>query len=119
MADYQLNQTAVRKARHMIDANQYVLDSDWGAVQPDSDAENRQIDENGWDGYSEWHLGLAAHANDETKDRYGFPYGDFRRVHRSGLIHAKQRAAQYGHDAIEAAADDLLARLDEKHAGAA
>ena len=50
---------------------------------------------------------------EETKDRYGFPFGDFQRVHRSALIAAKVRAAQNDHDAIVDAADDLLTRLDE------
>ena len=45
----------------------------------------------------------------------GFPYGDFHRVHRSGLIAAKQRAAQRDHDDIERAADELLVLLDAQH----
>ena len=52
----------------------------------------------------------------ETKDRYGFPFGDFRRVSRAALIHAKQRAAQNGHDAVADAAGQLLERLDQAHA---
>ena len=32
-----------------------------------------------------------------TKGRYKFPYGDFRTVHRDGLIAAKERAAQQGY----------------------
>lgn len=112
MADYEVNKAAVDKAQAMIDAHQYTLDSDWGEAQPDTDAENRQIDENGWDVYSEWHLGVDPTAGEHTKERFGFPYGDFRRVHRSGLIHAKQRAAQYGHSEVERSADDLLSRLD-------
>ena len=33
-------QVAVTKARKLIDAKQYVLDSDWGDVQPNADAQN-------------------------------------------------------------------------------
>ena len=36
--------------------------------------------------YALWHLGLTEGAADETKARYAFVYGDFRRVHRMGLI---------------------------------
>ena len=53
-------------------------------------------------------------AGEETKKRYAFPYGDFRKVNRAALIHGKQRASQNGHDEIEKAADDLLQRLDKK-----
>lgn len=113
MANYTVNQAAVGKARSMIESSQYVLESDWAEAQPDTDAENDELERHGWDGYAEWHLALDSGAGEQTKDRYGFPYGDFRRVHRSGLIHAKQRAAQYGHDDVERAADDLLEKLDE------
>lgn len=51
-------------------------------------------------------------ASPDAKGRYAFPYGDFRRVNRAALIHAKQRAAQNGHDAIEAAAGKLLDEVD-------
>ena len=34
MAEYEINPDAVAKAQQLIDARQYVLDSDWGAVQP-------------------------------------------------------------------------------------
>jgi len=38
VATYSLNQAAVARARELIDARQYVLDSDWGEVQPRADA---------------------------------------------------------------------------------
>jgi hypothetical protein len=37
-------------------------------------------------GYAKWHLGLTAGAKDGTKARYALVYGDFRRLHRMGLI---------------------------------
>ncbi|HEX2403905.1 MAG TPA: hypothetical protein VHM29_04305, partial [Acidimicrobiia bacterium] len=60
-----------------------------------------------------WHLGLTEGAYDETKARYGFVYGDFRRVHRMGLIACLYRAAQWEHKQIELAAHDLLQHLDK------
>src|SRR5262249_58175128 len=97
-----------------IDAHQYVLESSWGEANPGADDENAFIERNGWERYSEWHLAVDEDAPAETKERFSFPYGDFHRVHRSGLIAAKQRAAQLGHDDIERAADDLLVSLDER-----
>ena len=110
---YQVNDAGVAKARDMIDANQYDIDTEWSDGSPSADEGNAKIERDGWDGYGEWHLAIDTEASEETKDRYGFPYGDFRRVSRSGLIHAKQRAAQNGHDDIERAAGELLDRLDE------
>jgi hypothetical protein len=97
----------------MIDANQYDTETSWSDAAPDADAGNQQIDRHGYGGYGEWHLGIDTDASEETKDRYGFPYGDFRRVNRSALIHAKQRAAQNDHDEIEKVAGELLAHLDD------
>ena len=51
-------------------------------------------------------------ARDETKARYAFVYGDFRRVHRSGLIACVYRASEWRHKAVELAAHDLLQLLD-------
>ena len=90
MASYSVNQRAIAHARQLIDARQYVLDSDWGEVQPK--------------------------APDETKSRYAFVYGDFRRVHRTGLIACQYRAAEWRHKEIELAAHDLLQRLDKTSA---
>ena len=108
------NPAAVRKARELIGANQYVLDSAWREENPGADEENAFLERNGWARYGEWHLGVEEEAGEETKERYSCPYGDFRRVHRSGLVAAKQRAAQFGHDDIAEAADDLLTYLDER-----
>ena len=112
MASYTVNDRAVAKARQLIDAKQYVLDSDWGDVQPRADAENAFLERHSWDEYAEWHLGLTDGTSDETKARYGFVYGDFRRVHRSGLIACRYRATEHRHKAVELAAHDLIQRLD-------
>jgi hypothetical protein len=113
MAKYDLNESAVVRARELIDSRQYVLDSDWGEVQPRADAQNDYLESHGWDDYAAWHLGLTEGANDGTKARYGFVYGDFRRVHRSGLIACVYRAAEWRHKKVELAAHDLLQRLDK------
>lgn len=112
MTTYEVNEAGVDKARAMIDAGQYVLDSSWTDEQPEPDEENADLERHDWDQFSEWHLAIDPDAAEETKERYGFPYGDFRRVHRSGLIAAKGRAAQFGHDAIADAAGALLDHLD-------
>lgn len=114
MATYGVNKTAVEHARKLIEARQYVLDSDWGEVQPDAEAQNRYLETHSWEDYAAWHLGLTEGANDETKARYAFVYGDLRRVHRSGLIACVYRAAEWRHKKVELAAHDLLQRLDAR-----
>ena len=112
MAQYEVNDAAVAHVRDLIDRRQYVLDSDWGEVQPNAEAESRYLARHGWDEYAEWHLGLTEGATDETKARFAFVLGDFRRIHRSGIIAAHYRAAEWRHKAIELAAHDLLQHLD-------
>lgn len=112
MASYTVNERAVARARRLIDARQYVLASDWGEVQPRADDENAYLQRHSWGEYADWHLGLTDGATDETKARYAFVYGDFRRVHRSGLIACRYRATEFRHKAVELAAHDLIQRLD-------
>jgi hypothetical protein len=113
VASYSVNKQAVAHCRRLIDRRQYVLDSDWGEVQPDAAAQNAYLEFHSWEQYAQWHLGLTEGARDETKARYAFVYGDFRRVHRSGLIACVYRAAEWRHKDVELAAHDLLQHLDK------
>ena len=112
MASYSVNEAGLARARELIAARQYVLDSQWGEVQPDAEVENEYLGSHGWDAYAAWHLALTDGATDETKGRYAFVYGDFRRLHRSGLIACHYRAAEWRHKEIELAAHELLQQLD-------
>ena len=116
MASYSVNDRAIAHARRLIEARQYTLDSDWGEVQPRADDENTFLKGHTWDEYAEWHLALNDEATDETKSRYAFVYGDFRRVHRTGLIACQYRAAEWRHKEIELAAHKLLQLLDKTSA---
>jgi hypothetical protein len=114
MPDYEVNKNAVAQARKLIDAGSYDDETEWSDAAPSTDEENAEIERSGYDGYGAWHLAVDPNASEETKGRYTFPYGDFSKVNRAALIHAKQRASQNDHHAIETAADELLQRLDEK-----
>jgi hypothetical protein len=114
VASYTVNKAAVERARELINARQYVLDSDWGESQPRPDDENRYLESHSWDEYARWFLGLTDGANDGTKARYAFVYGDLRRIHRTGIIACIYRAAEWRHKDVERAAYELLQRLDEK-----
>jgi hypothetical protein len=112
MAKYALNDAAVKNCRHLIDAKQYVLDSDWGEVQPRADDQNAYLERHSWEEYAAWHLGLTQGVADQTKARYAFVFGDLRRVHRTALIACVYRASEWRHKEIELAAHDLLQHLD-------
>ncbi len=112
MATYDVNPDAVAHCRALIEKKQYVLDSDWGSVQPGADAQNAFLERHSWEEYAAWHLGLTEGATDETKARYAFVYGDLRRVHRTALIACVYRASEWRHKEVELAAHDLLQLLD-------
>jgi hypothetical protein len=116
MASYAVNEAAVARARRLIRTRQYVLDSDWGDVQPNAEAENSFLASHSWSEYSEWHLGVTQGASEEAKARYAFVYGDFRRLHRTGLIACQYRAAEWRHKEVELAAHRLLQLLDKSSA---
>jgi hypothetical protein len=109
---YRVNDDAVKHARKLIDDGEVDVDTEWSDAAPSADDGNAEIEEHGYEGYSAWHLAIDTDASEETKGRYRFPYGDFRKVNRAALIHGKQRAAQNDHDDVEKAFDDLLQRLD-------
>ena len=113
---YTVNEDGVRHAKRLIDAHQYVLRSRWQDVQPRAREQNAFLKTHSWEEYAAWHLGLTEGAAEEMKARYAFVYGDFRRLHRMGLIACHYRAAEWRHKEIELAAHELLQYLDQKRA---
>jgi hypothetical protein len=114
MAKYVVNERGVARARRLIDSRQYVLRSRWTDVQPTAEDENAYLEKHSWEEYGEWHLALTDRATEDTKARYAFVYGDFRRLHRMGLIACVYRAAEWRHKEIELAAHELLQYLDTR-----
>lgn len=100
-------------ANALIEANKIDYDSDWEFTAEDG---NRLLGPNGddWEEYSKWFLGIEDNANEETKERYKYPYGKNGKVYRKGVIAAKQRSAQQGHTDVFAVASELLEKIDKK-----
>jgi hypothetical protein len=113
MAKYVVNRRAVAKARELIDARRYRVRSRWADVQPRADEQNAFLKSHSWDEYASWHLALTNGATDETKARYAFVFGDFKRLHRMGLIACYYRAAEWEHTEVMVAAHNLLRYLDK------
>ncbi len=113
MPTYKVNKAGVKQARSLINDGKYDASTEWSDAAPSTDDGNQVVDADGYDGYGAWHLAVDPDASEDTKSRYAFPYGDFQKVNRAALIHAKQRAAQNDHDEIEKVADQLLEHLDD------
>jgi hypothetical protein len=109
-----LNQEGAELAQNLIKGRQYE-DSDWGEAQPSAEEENRFIDENGWEALAKWHLAYDTEASEGTKSRYKFPFGDFKKLHRSTLIAARQRAGSEDYSVVQSAADRLLEMLPSEN----
>ena len=113
MATYVVNRKAVANARRLIDTHQYRVRSRWADVQPRAADQNAFLKTHGWHEYASWHLALTEGAADETKARYAFVFGDFRRLHRMGLIACYYRAAEWEHTEVMITAHRLLLHLDK------
>jgi hypothetical protein len=109
-----LNERAFTHAKALIEDGRFVDDERdaWSEHQPTAAAENRFIEDEGWPEYAKWHLGIDDEAGEETKERYKFPYGDFQKVHRCGLLAAESRAGQYKYLDIEQAVAHLHGMID-------
>lgn len=112
----ELNQPAVRQARALVRDGEVVRDErdDWSEAAPTVDEENAFIEREGWTAFAHWHLGIDKSENPETKKAYSFPYGDFRKVRRSGVISGESRAGQYDHAEVEKALRSLLELIDSE-----
>jgi hypothetical protein len=110
-----LNERAYNHARAQIAAGRYVIDDRdaWSEHRPSAQQENDFIDRHGIAEYARWHLGIDDEEEDENKKgRYKFPYGDFEKVHRCGLLAAESRAGQRKYYDVELAVAHLHGMLD-------
>ena len=109
-----LNRSAYDFAQQLVRQGQVVIDDKdaWSEHQPSTGRENDFLEQNGFRDYRRWYLGTDDEYPEETKSHYKFPYGDFEKVHRCGVISAETRAAQRGYDDIASAAAHLHGMLD-------
>jgi hypothetical protein len=101
-----LNERGFQHARQLVDDGRYELDhrDEWSEHQPSTEQENEFIAEHGIGEYQKWHLGVDDEEPADRKSRWKFPYGDFDKVHRCGVLAAEVRAGQYRYQDIETAA---------------
>jgi hypothetical protein len=111
-----LNQKAFDFAKGLVSDGKVVPDDRdaWSEHQPSAAAENQFIEQRGFAEYGKWHLGIDTRENEDTKAHYKFPYGDFEKVHRCGVLSAEVRAGQRKYADIEAAAAHLHGMIDRE-----
>jgi hypothetical protein len=104
-----LNESAFLFAAELVSKGHVVADNKgaWTKHRPSTDEENEFIRLRGFAEYAKWHLGVDLRFPENSKRRYKFPYGDFKDVHRCGLLAAKARAGEYRYAEIENAAAEL------------
>jgi hypothetical protein len=109
-----LNKRAFEHAVELIEQGKFVFDEKdmWSEHQPSTQDENEYIREHGFGEYAKWFLGIDTDEDEDNKGRYKFPYGDFEKVHRCGVLSAESRAGQYKYDDIEDAAAHLHGMID-------
>ena len=109
-----LHKRAFEHAANLIEQGKFVFDEKdmWSEHQPSAQEENEYSRAHGFGDYGKWYLGIDTDEDEETKGRYTFPYGDFERVHRCGVLAAESRAGQYKYEDIEQAAAHLHGMID-------
>src|SRR3979411_3022070 len=104
-----LNNSGFEQAKNLVDEGAVALDDrdDWSEHQPSTEQENRYIEEHGLAAFGRWHHGIDVAGNEDTRDHYKFPYGDFDKIHRCAVLAAESRAAQHYSADIQPAAAPL------------
>ena len=111
-----LNKAAVAHAKQLIKSGKVVRDDRdaWSEDALPAKEETAWLEKHDWVSYGAWHLGIDTKKSAETKGRYEFPMGDYKKVHRCAIISMESRAAQYDHPQIAKAAKKLLKQIDKK-----
>ena len=109
-----LHEAGRRFAQSLIAEGKSVRDERdaWSEHQPSTDEENRFIEAHGMAEYGKWHLGVDDEHAADTKGHWKYPYGDFERAHRCGLLAAETRAGRNKHLDIERAAHQLHLKIE-------
>jgi hypothetical protein len=113
-ARVKLNSIALAYAKELISGGHVTVDRKgaWAKDRPSTELDNEFIRVHGFSEYAKWHLGIDDRYPENTKRRYKFPYGDFKNVHRCGVLALQARAAEYRYSEIENAAAQLRAMIE-------
>ncbi|MBY0109589.1 MAG: hypothetical protein K2X90_00560 [Candidatus Babeliaceae bacterium] len=87
--------------------------SNWKEIKPDVNEMAQFLNTHSLKEYGLWFLGIDTDADQNSKDKYVYPYGDFSVLHKSGLIAAEQEAGNKHNHEIKSAAQKLLAMINQ------
>jgi hypothetical protein len=109
-----LNEDAFVFAVQLIKQGRFIADGKgaWSDHRPSDQEEAEFIRVHGFGEYAKWHLGIDDRYPENTKRRYKFPYGDFKSVHRCGVLAVQSRAGEYRYSEIQNAAAQLRAMIE-------
>ncbi len=103
----------INHANKLIASGDVIRPDSW--VRPTAEMENAYLQENGYDKYCLWFLGVDPELSEDTKGHYGYIYtSDFKTVDRRGLAAIRQYAAQNNMNSIFAAAGKMIEAIDAK-----
>jgi hypothetical protein len=107
------NAKGIAHANSLIASGDVMRPETW--KRPTAEMENAYIEENGYDKYALWFLGVDPELDKDTKGHYGYIYtSDFKTVDRRGLSAIRQYSAQNNMTAIYAAAGKMIEAIDGK-----
>ena len=109
-----LNSKGYDNAVSLIKEGKYNIDSDWDFTAADG---NELLGDDEWDEYAKWFLAYDSDAEEDTKGKYGYPFGKNGEVYRKALIATRQYAGRFKLEAIFDAAGKLIDMIDSKEAG--
>jgi hypothetical protein len=104
-----INPPGLDHALHLVKTGQYAINTIWEQNRPTEAQQQAYRTEHGDDELGKWYLAQDEHG-------YALPYGDFRRVHRSGVVAARRAAEAQGCAEVAAAADEILDLFDRMNA---
>jgi hypothetical protein len=83
-----LNEDAFAFGVQLIKQGHFIADrkGSWSQHRPSTELENEFIRQHGFGEYAKWHLAIDERYAENTTRRYKFPYGDFKNVHRCGVL---------------------------------
>jgi hypothetical protein len=111
-----LNLMAFEHAKELIKKGRVVVDDRdaWREHRPSAEEEDNFIRQQGLGEYAKWYLGIDIREGEDAKERYKFPYGDFKDLHHCGVMAVESRAEESEYYDIGVAASDLHGLLDSK-----
>ena len=107
-----VNPEAVAFAEEKIGDGHYRISTLWREAQPSEQAKAQFLADHGYEEYARWFLAEDTAQPEGSPARLQLPIGDFKSVHRNGLVAARDRANKEQLDDVAEAADELLFFFD-------